>query len=585
MKQNFLPISLKEAKARGWSELDIIIITGDAYVDHPSFGAAVIGRVLEAHGYRVGIIAQPDWKSCHDFQQLGRPRLFFGITSGNVDSMIANYTANKRKRRMDDCSPGGKADLRPDRALIVYANRVREAYAGVNVVLGGMEASLRRFAHYDYWAEQVRRSILFDTKTDLLVYGMGEGAILEIADRLAGGEALSELNHIRGTAVLRKDIDFLDKPVMLPSFESVKESKQSFALAFKASYEQMSPKNAHSLVQQHGSRYLVQFPPRQLSQGELDKVYELPYQRAWHPVYDKQGGVKGLETVRTSLISHRGCCGECSFCSLFLHQGRIVQSRSEQSIVREARALAQRDDFKGTITDVGGPTANLYQANCSFWDKGGYCREKKCLAPTKCDQLKLGYQKSLSLYRKLRELPKVKHVFIGSGFRYDLLVDNYAAQYLEEVCNYHVSGQLKVAPEHVSDHVLKVMNKTPFALYQKFVKRFNQVRQKLGKKIFLVNYFLSAHPGSTLEDAQLLADYLQKCHIRPQQVQDFTPSPLSLATCIYYTGIDPFSGEKVFVPKTFKERQMQRALIQPQNKVNHKLIKEARKILRPKGHR
>lgn len=577
MREKFLPISKQDISDRGWTQLDVILITGDAYVDHPSYGTAVIGRTLEHHGFKVGVIAQPDWRNIEDFKRLGKPRLFFGITSGNVDSMISNYTANKRPRRTDEFSPGEKFGLRPDRAVINYSNRAREAFKDVPIVLGGIEASLRRLSHYDYWDDCVRRSILCDCRAAILVYGMGEKQILEIARRLDKGESAQTLDDIRGTVVVRKDIDFIkDRCVVIPSFEETAKDKEKFGRAFVAMYKQMNPYSAKIVVQPHANLFIVQFPPAYpLSARELDDIYALPYMYNWHPVYDALGGVKGFETVRFSITSHRGCCGECSFCSLYFHQGRIVQSRSKDSILNEARAMSSRENFRGTITDIGGPTANLYAARCRLWNKTEFCLNKKCLVPQKCENLKLGYTESIDLYQRLRQLPKVKHVFIGSGFRYDLLVDKYASKYLEEICAYHVSGLLKVAPEHCSDNVLRIMNKPGFSVYEKFVRIFKDTARNLGKNIFIVNYFISAHPGSTLNEALKLALYLAKRRVRPQQIQDFIPSPMILAACIYYIEADPFTGKKIYVPKTLNERKMQRALVQYSNPANRSLIIKA----------
>ncbi|MCX5902414.1 MAG: YgiQ family radical SAM protein, partial [Proteobacteria bacterium] len=480
----------------------------DAYVDHPSFGAAVIGRVLEHHGFRVGIIAQPDWRKTESFRILGRPRLFFGITSGNTDSMVANYTANKRPRKKDDYSPGGTTGLRPDRAVIVYANRVREAYKDVPIVLGGIEASMRRLAHYDYWDNAVRRSILVDARGDMLVYGMGETQVLEIARKLGAGARIESLDTIRGTVVIRKDSRFLPGSIAIPSYEEVKEKPDKFNEAVRAIYVQQNPFSAKPIVQRHGDRCVIHFPPPlPVSTEELDTIYELPYLRDSHPAYSSQGGVKALETVRFSLIAHRGCCGECSFCSLSLHQGRIVQSRSRESLVREARLLSERDDFRGTITDIGGPTANLYAASCRRWQEKGACENKSCLTPAICKNLKRNYNKSIELLRSIRELPGINHAFIGSGLRYDLLTDEGATEYLEELCSRHISGQMKVAPEHSVDRVLALMNKPPAREYEKFVKKMESLNRGREKKCYLVNYFISAHPGATLADALRLAQY------------------------------------------------------------------------------
>lgn len=572
----FLPISKSDMAQRGWEELDVILITGDAYVDHPSYGAAVIGRYLESKGFKVGIIAQPDWKTAEDFKKLGRPRLFFGITSGNVDSMIANYSAGKKRRAADDFSPGSRPGMRPDRSVIVYTARAREAFPGVTVVLGGVEASLRRFAHYDHWDGAVRRSILVDSKADILIYGMGEKASEEIAGRLASGEKASEINNVNGTEVIRKDLSFLKEFSEAPSFEEVKEDKDKFNEAFRVIYGEQNPQSAKPVVQKHAERFVIQFPPgAPLSEEEMDEVFDLPYAYAWHPVYSRQGGIKAFETVRFSIISHRGCCAECSFCGIHMHQGRIVQSRSSGSILREAKKITDRPDFRGTITDIGGPTANMYAAKCKLWQTHGPCDKKSCLVPEKCKNLLLGYEESMRLYDGVKCLPKVKHVFIASGLRYDLLNDKYSDKYLEKICREHISGQMKVAPEHVVDKVLRLMNKPPNRSYEYFVKRVEEINRLSEKKTYLVNYFISAHPGSTLKDALDFAVYLAKRRKHPEQVQDFIPLPMTLSACMYYTGKDPFTGEKVYVPESSLERKMQRALIQYNNPANAALVDEA----------
>ncbi len=585
MEMNFLPMSIKEVKRRGWEELDIILITGDAYVDHSSYGTAVIGRVLEKRGYRVGIISQPDWRDTKDFQKLGKPKLFFGITAGNMDSMVANYTANKKPRKKDDYSPGGQAGLRPDRAVIVYANRIREAFGDVIIVIGGIEASLRRFAHYDWWDNTVRRSIIFDARADILVYGMGERQIIEIADRIKQGKGLK---HILGTATIAKDVEDSIKEgtdfIEIPSYEEVKNDKEKFNEAFRLIYTNQDPFRGKTIIQKHGNRYLVQYPPQPpLSEREMDEIYELPYTRNPHPSYDASGGIPGFETVRFSIISHRGCCGECSFCGLYMHQGRIVQSRSKHSILKEAKLISERKDFRGTITDVGGPTANLYKAKCPLWDKKGACINRKCLIPKKCNNLKLGLRDCIDLYKEILNISKVKHVFIESGIRYDLISGKDGEEYLVAICKNHISGQMKVAPEHCVDRVLKLMNKPPIECYERFVERFKEVNAKLKKDQYLVHYFITAHPGSTLEDAYAMSRYLKKKNIYPEQIQDFMPLPMTTSGCMYYTEIDPFTGEKIYVAKTFKERKMHRALIQYKNPKNKNLIKEAENTLKQKG--
>jgi len=570
---DFLPRTKNEAAQRGWGILDIVLVTGDAYVDHPSYGTAVIGRVLEKAGYRVGIIAQPDWRSTADFMEFGKPRLFFGVTAGNLDSMVANYTANKNPRAKDAYSPGGKPGLRPDRATIVYSNRIREAFKDARIVLGGVEASLRRLAHYDWWDNRVRRSILLDTRGEILVYGMGESQIVEIARRVERGE---DLAGIRGTVIVRKDIDAFPNAEKTHSHEAVQGNTDKFGEAFRFIYRNRDPITARTVIQPHGDRFVIQFPPAlPLATDELDAIYELPFERNPHPAYAAKGGIPGFETVKFSIISHRGCCGECHFCSLSMHQGRIVQSRSSRSILREAHRLAQRSDFKGTITDVGGPTANLYMAGCSLWQSRGGCNHQHCLVPKKCRNLRLGFEESIRLYTEILHIPKVKHVFLESGIRHDLLIDRSASAYLDHICTHHVSGQLKIAPEHNVNHVLRMMNKPDFEIYEDFVRRFRDTNQRLKKNQYLVNYFISSHPGCTLEDTLELALYLAKRKMHPEQVQDFIPLPMTVSGCMYYTEKHPFTGKKVYVAKTLRERRMQRALIQYKNPSNRKLIREA----------
>ncbi|MCX5805970.1 MAG: YgiQ family radical SAM protein [Proteobacteria bacterium] len=624
MQNDFLPVSQDDLKRKGWDTLDVIIITGDAYVDHPSYGAAVIGRTLEGAGFKTGIISQPDWKHINDFKKLGKPRLFFGITAGNMDSMVANYTAGKRARKNDDYSPGGIPGLRPDRATIVYANRIREAFGNIPIIIGGIEASLRRFAHYDWWDDSVRRSILLDARADILVYGMGERQVVEIARRLLHGEKLA---GIRGTAIVSKisgvigqgsggngqedsgkeqalrgkrqedrgkdqearvgdreqiaDDTFLPKGcIEIPSYEEVKNDKLKFNEAFKIIYTNQDPFRGKVLAQKYDTRYMIQYPPSlPLPEKELDKIYEFPYMRSPHPVYSKNGGIPGFETVKFSIISHRGCCGECAFCSLYMHQGRIIQSRSAGSILNEARMISEKPEFKGTITDIGGPTANLYHASCTLWKNRGACKDKYCLIPEKCSNLKLGYSESMELYSRILALGKVKHAFIESGIRYDLLIDKDSSDYFTYLCKHHISGQMKVAPEHSTDQVLKIMNKPTFDVYDKFVIKYNEINKSLNKKQYLVNYFISAHPGSTLEDTLSLALYLMKKNIHPEQIQDFTPLPLTLSGAIYYTEMHPFTNENIYVPKTFRERKMHRALIQYGNRKNRPIIREVLKTI------
>ncbi|MDP2912263.1 MAG: YgiQ family radical SAM protein [Candidatus Omnitrophota bacterium] len=567
----FLPISKEDLKERGWDELDIILITGDAYVDHPSFGAAVIGRVLEGAGFKVGIISQPDWKTSDDFLKLGKPRLFFGITAGNLDSILSNYTINRSKRKQDDYSPGGKTELRPNRATIVYANKTRELFPDTPIVLGGIEASLRRLAHYDFWSDTVRRSILLDAKADLLVYGMGEKQIVEIANLLkksrdnnVGEGLMPSPTNIRGTVIVKKTLDGLKDYIEIPSFEEIEKDKDKFNEAFKLFYLESDPVRGKTIAQKHGDRFVVQLPPgKPLTPKELDDIYLLDYVRLPHPSYDKDGGVPGFETIKNSIISHRGCSGECSFCSLGVHQGRIIQSRSRESIVKEIEILTQQKYFKGTITDIGGPTANLYAADCKSWERRGACKDKKCLMPSKCPNLKLGYDESLSLWDRVKKIKGVKHIFISSGLRYDLLTDKYSERYLKALCREHVSGYLKVAPEHTADKVLALMNKPGIWVYERFVRKFQDINRELGKKQFIVNYFITSHPGADRSASLEMASYLSERKIRPEQIQDFIPLPMTASSAMYWTGKNPFTGESVYVPREIKEKKWQRALIQP----------------------
>jgi uncharacterized radical SAM protein YgiQ len=571
---SFLPMSRQEMSDLGWNACDVILVTGDAYVDHPSFGTALIGRLIESRGWRVGIIAQPGWQNTADFEQLGRPRLCFGITAGNVDSMIANLSAAKQRRRGDDYSPGGKAGLRPDRASIVYANRVREAYPGVPIVLGGLEASLRRLAHYDYWDDRVRRSILLDARADILVYGMGERPFLEILERLAGDDgAAADLTAIHGTVTMNAAPD---GAVLLPSYEEVARDKQRYLEAHRLIERELAPGDGRPLTQPHGDRLVVQWPPAPpMPQRALDALYDLPFSRKWHPSYDKQGGVPAFETVRASITAHRGCCGDCSFCAITAHQGRIVQSRSERSILDEVRRIVDDPGFKGTITDIGGPTANLYGARCRRWDRGRFCLDRHCLLPERCPHLELGYDQAIRLYRKAAQVPGVKHVFLGSGLRFDLLTEDRDRRYLEQVAAHQVSGLLKVAPEHCDDRVLGLMNKPRFAVYEDFLKSFRAASKKAGKRQFVVNYFIAAHPGASLRETLKLALYLAKRRIKPEQIQDFIPTPMTRATCMHHTGIDPATGKRLHVPRSLKERRMQRALLQYDRPANRKLLEAA----------
>lgn len=578
MNQSFLPINLKDMQNRGWEAADFVLVTGDAYVDHPSFGAAIISRVLENEGYKIAILSQPDWKSINDFKRFGRPRLGFLVTSGNLDSMVAHYTATKKPRSEDSYSPGGKKGYRPDRAVLVYCNKIREAYGDIPIVIGGIEASLRRFAHYDYWEDKLRKSILVDSSADILLFGMAERAIVELANALNEGQGINALTYIDGTAYMTKELAGIQDAVYCPSYEQVVASKRDYAKSVKQQYEQHDPIRGKTLVQKHGDWYVVQNKPAlPLSRPELDKVYSLPYQRAYHPIYEKAGGVPAIEEVEFSIISSRGCFGACNFCALGFHQGRIVQSRSQQSIINEAKNMVWKPNFKGYIHDVGGPTANFRQPACSGQLNKGACKGKQCLFPTTCGSMEVSHSEYLQLLRKLREIEGVKKVFVRSGIRYDYVMADKDPTFLRELIKHHTSGQLKVAPEHVSPDVLKRMGKPSVEVYKHFSKRFYDINKQLGLKQFLVPYLISGHPGSTLKSAIELALYLKKEGINPQQVQDFYPTPGAISTCMYYTGIDPITSEGVYVPKLPEEKAMQRALLQFKRPENRMLVIKALK--------
>jgi len=582
----FLPINRQDMMQRGWEQLDFLYISGDAYVDHPSFGHAIITRVLESEGFKVGIIPQPDWKNNDDFKVMGSPRYGVLISSGVVDSMVNHYTASKKIRRNDDYSPGGKAGYRPDRAVIVYSNKVREIFKGIPVIIGGIEASLRRFAHYDYWDNKVRRSILVDSKADILVYGMGEKPIAELARLLARGVPVNEIRNIRGTCYLasQDEIDEIRNSgvegnpgiLEIPGFEDVSASKIQYARAFMAQYREQNAVTGRILIQKHGDRLLVQNPPiYPLTEKEMDRIYSLPYERAWHPMYDKYGGVPALKEVEFSITSHRGYYGGCSFCALNFHQGRVIQKRSRKSIINEAKKLTWMPNFKGYIHDVGGPTANFRNVACDRQLKSGVCKDRQCLFPKPCRNLKIDHSEYLSLLRELREIPGIKKVFVRSGIRYDYLILDKDEQFFRELCEHHVSGQLKVAPEHISDRVLRKMGKPGRQLYEKFTEKFFDINRELGKEQYLVPYLMSGHPGCTLKDAVELAEYLRDIRYSPEQVQDFYPTPGTLSTCMYYTGLDPRTMKPVYVPKTQKEKSMQRALLQYRKKENYHIVKQA----------
>lgn len=572
----FLPISKEDMQERGWEQVDFVLVSGDAYVDHPSFGTAVIGRVLESRGYKVGIIAQPEWENNEAFKIFGKPRLGFLITSGNIDSMVNHYTAAKKRRKDDLYSPGGKSGYRPDRATIVYSNKVKELYSDVPIILGGIEASLRRFAHYDYWSNKVRRSILLDAKADLLVYGMGERQVVEIAEALESGLPAKEITFIRGTVYKTKDRERPYEPVFLPHYDEILESKRKYAESFMQQYNNMDAIVGKPLVEPYKNNYVVQNPPHEpMSQSELDSIYSLPFMRTYHPIYEKQGGIPAIQEVKFSLISNRGCFGSCNFCALTFHQGRVVQSRSHQSILEEAKKLVWEPDFKGYIHDVGGPTANFRERACEKQVKHGVCVDRQCLFPSPCKQLKIDHKDYLKLLRKLRELPNVKKVFIRSGLRYDYLIHDKNDEFFKELCQHHISGQLKVAPEHISSEVLSKMGKPQRETYDKFVKKYQKINKDLGMNQFLVPYLMSSHPGSDLKEAIELAEYLRDLGHMPEQVQDFYPTPGTMSTCMYYTELDPRTMEHVHVPKSAHEKAMQRALIQYRKPQNFDLVYEA----------
>ena len=573
----FLPVSREDMAQLGWDELDFLYLSGDAYVDHPSFGHAIITRVLVAAGYRVGIIAQPDWKDTRDIVRLGRPRLGVLVSAGNMDSMVNHYTAAKKPRHDDMYSPGGKAGLRPDRATIVYCNRVREAFGDIPLIIGGIEASLRRFAHYDYWSDKVRRSVLVDSRADLLIYGMGEKPVVEIADALEHGTPVKRITNVRGTCYLTKEApEAGEKLRYVPSFEEVRDDKRKYAEAVRIESEEQDGIRGAALVQKHMDRYLVQNPPvPPLSQREMDRIYALPYARTYHPMYEDAGGIPAISEVKFSLTSVRGCFGACNFCALAFHQGRAIQTRSHKSILAEAHKFLHEPDFKGYIHDVGGPTANFRQTACEKQKKAGVCKDRQCLFPQPCPALKADHNDYLELLRKLRALPGVKKVFIRSGIRFDYLMADLDDRFFTELCEHHVSGQLKVAPEHVSPNVLRNMGKPERKVYDAFTQKFYRINENLGKKQYLVPYLMSSHPGSTLHDAIALALYLKEHHITPQQVQDFYPTPGTISTCMFYTGLDPRTMEPVYVPKSPEDKAMQRALLQYKNPENYNTVYHA----------
>ena len=577
MNQGFLPICRKDMDDRGITQFDFVYIIGDAYVDHPSFGHAIISRMLESRGYSVGIISQPDWKDENSIAIYGEPRLAFLISAGNMDSMVNHYFVSKKHRPTDAYTPGGEINKRPDRATAVYGNLIRRTYKNTPIIIGGIEASLRRMAHYDYWSDSFKRSILLDSQADLLLYGMGERSIIEVADALNSGIAVNDITFIKGTVYKTKSTDGFYDEITLPDYETMKENKRAYAESFRIQYENTDPFTGKVMVEEYPNGiYVVQNPPQEpLTQEEMDEVYALPYMRTYHPSYEENGGVPAISEIKFSLTSNRGCFGGCNFCALTFHQGRTIQTRSHESIIEEAKQVIAEKDFKGYIHDVGGPTANFRQPSCEKQMKFGVCKNKQCLFPSACKNMKVDHSDYVSLLRKLRALPGVKKVFIRSGIRFDYLIEDKDDTFFKELVQYHISGQLKVAPEHISDAVLKRMGKPENKVYEKFQKKYKQLNEKLGLKQFLVPYLMSSHPGSTLKEAVELAEYLRDLGYMPEQVQDFYPTPSTMSTVMYYTELDPRDMKTVYVCKNPHEKAMQRALIQYRNPKNYDLVKEA----------
>ncbi len=577
MSTGFLPVSREDMRERGIEQLDFVYVTGDAYVDHPSFGTAIISRVLESHGYSVGIIAQPDWRREDSIAVLGRPRLGFLVSAGNMDSCVNHYSVSKKRRSMDAYTPGGETGKRPDHAAAVYGNLIRRTYRDVPVILGGIEASLRRMAHYDYWTDSFKRSVLLDSQADLISYGMGEKSIVEIADALAGGIAVRDITFIRGTVYRTRDLSGVYEPVILPSYEKMKKDSTLYAKSFAIQNENTDFCTGKPLAEEYpGGMYVVQNTPQPpLTTEEMDQVYRLPYMRTWHPSYEEKGGVPAIAEIKFSLISNRGCFGGCSFCALTFHQGRTVQTRSHESILEEARLLTRDPDFKGYLHDVGGPTANFRHPSCEKQLRHGVCKNRQCLFPSPCKNLYVDHEDYLTLLRSLRALPGVKKVFVRSGIRFDYLMADRDDTFFRELVEHHISGQLKVAPEHISDAVLRRMGKPENAVYQRFLEKYKRLNKELGKNQFVVPYLMSSHPGSTLKEAIELAEYLRDLGYMPEQVQDFYPTPSTLSTVMYYTGVDPRDGKPVYVCRNPHEKAMQRALIQYRNPKNYELVCEA----------
>ena len=575
--KDFLPITKEEMLERGWDQVDFAYIIADAYVDHSSFGPAIISRVLEANGYKVGIISQPDWKDDESINIFGRPRLGFLVSGGNMDSMVNHYSVSKKRRSTDAFTPGGVIGKRPDYATVVYCNLIRHTYKDVPIIIGGIEASLRRLAHYDYWSDSLKRSILLDSQADLISYGMGERSIVEIADALNSGLSISDITFIDGTVYKTKSLENVYDYEMLPSYDELKANKMNYAKSFYTQYCNTDPFTGKRLVEPYDNgRYVVQNPAaKPLSESEIDRVYSLPYMRTYHPSYEKLGGVPAIQEIKFSLASCRGCFGGCSFCALTFHQGRIIQSRSHQSLLIEAEKMTHEPDFKGYIHDVGGPSANFRKPACEKQLEKGVCKNRQCLFPKPCSNMKVSHKDYIELLRKLREIPKVKKVFIRSGIRFDYVMADKDDTFIKELCKYHVSGQLKVAPEHVSDKVLALMGKPSNNVYRAFIEKYKKVNEQLGMEQFVVPYLMSSHPGSSLKEAIELAEYLRDIGYMPEQVQDFYPTPSTISTCMYYTGVDPRNMQPVYVTHNPHEKAMQRALIQYRNPANYELVEEA----------
>lgn len=570
----FLPVCKQDLIDRNIEQLDFICITGDAYVDHPTFGIAIVSRLIESLGFTVGMIAQP--VSDSDYKALGKPKYAFMVTGGNIDSMVSNYTVFKKKRWDDDYSAGGKGGKRPDRAVTVYCRKLKQLFPETEIAIGGLEASLRRFAHYDYWNDCVMPSILVDSGAELLMYGMGEVTITEMMNRFKAGDKLSDMHDIRGTCYLTDPVNTPIGAVQCDSFEMVRDSKKAYAKACRKQYDEQDEVYGRTIVQRHGNKMLVQNPPqRSLTQSEFDKTYELPYMRTYHPMYEKEGGVPSIREVEFSITHNRGCFGFCNFCSIALHQGRRIQTRSEESVLNEAEMLTRKPNFKGYIHDVGGPTANFRNPSCEKQLEKGLCKGRKCLAPQPCKNMKVDHWEYLELLRKMRKIPKVKRVFIRSGIRYDYLIEDKDETFMRELIEFHTSGQLKVAPEHASNKVLDLMGKPHIEAYEKFEKKFYSITKQIGKEQYLVPYLMSSHPGCTVSDAVDLAVFLKKHNIRPEQVQDFYPTPGTISTAMFYTGLNPYTMEEIYVPKKPEEKELQRALLQYYKPENKALVTKA----------